>query len=93
MSLGRNNESMSSVNGVVTIDAIDIHRPTLSIGNQPWAGGPPPLGLLRAPLSQRSCVFFSAAVEEIPGKRESPQSPLQKKVRGLAIPGWTRKGW
>lgn len=46
----------------------------------PLPGGPPPLGLLRAPLSQRSCVFFSAAVEEIPGKGESSQSPLQKKV-------------
>eukprot|EP00435_Cladocopium_sp_Y103_P045386 s935_g13.t1 len=46
----------------------------------PLPGGPPPLGLLRAPLSQRSCVFFSAAVEEIPGKGESTRSPLQKKV-------------
>ena len=29
----------------------------------PLPGGPPPLGLLRAPLSQRSCVCFTAVAE------------------------------
>ncbi|CAK9018343.1 Uncharacterized protein SCF082_LOCUS14043 [Durusdinium trenchii] len=40
-------------------------------------GGPPPLGLLRAPLSQRSCVFVSAAAEEV-GNVDG--LPLQKKA-------------
>ena len=48
------------------------------------AGGPPPLGLLRAPLSQRSCVFYSAAVQESKAAREkadSSMSLLEKKAR------------
>lgn len=43
----------------------------------PLPGGPPPLGLLRAPLSQRSCVFVSAAAEEV-GNVDG--LPLQKKA-------------
>lgn len=49
----------------------------------PLPGGPPPLGLLRAPLSQRSCVFFSAAVQESRAAREKADSSmplLEKKV-------------
>ena len=48
------------------------------------AGGPPPLGLLRAPLSQRSCVFYSAAVQESKAAREKADNSmplLEKKAR------------
>ena len=40
-------------------------------------GGPPPLGLLRAPLSQRSCVYYSCSAKPTDGE--------EKKVPALGL--------